>query len=296
MWPRTASELVRVQRELGALTPPLWRPAGPRPLVAGCFVCFGRGGAAAGRPDEPGWAAAVLLRGDRREVGTAVVSGTAGAPYEPGLLALREGPLLEAAVRALPERPEVLIANASGRDHPAAPGLPSTSGLVLDLPSVGVTDRPFLASGDEPAPERRATSPLLLGGAEVARALRTRAGAAPSWCTPGGGPNSMPPSPSSSRPPAAPARRSRFAGRGERRVRRAPRRRLRPTDAAQSSIRNPTFRVTWWCATRPSSMWPRIATTSYQSRCRSDSEALAIALFIASVTPSGDDPVISTDL
>jgi deoxyribonuclease V len=185
VWPSTASELVRVQLELGAMTPAPWRPAGPRPLVAGCFVCFGRGGAGAGRPDEPGWAAAVLLRGDRRPAGAAVVSGTAGAPYEPGLLALREGPLLEAAVRALPERPEVLIANASGRDHPRRAGLALHLGAVLDLPSAGVTDRPLLASGGEPAPERRATSPLLLGDAEVARALCTRAGARPVVVHPG---------------------------------------------------------------------------------------------------------------
>jgi hypothetical protein len=103
MWPGTAAELVRVQHELAAQTLPPWRPSGPRPLVAGCFVCFRRGQRGPGRGDEPGWAAAVLMRGDRRQAGSAVVSGSAAAPYEPGLLALREGPLLEAAVRALPE-------------------------------------------------------------------------------------------------------------------------------------------------------------------------------------------------
>jgi deoxyribonuclease V len=176
MWPRTAAELVRVQLELGELTPPPWRPAGPRPLVAGCFVCFGRRGPGRG---EPAWAAAALTRGDRRHVATVVVTGTARAPYEPGLLALREGPLLEAAVRALPEPPEVVIANASGRDHPRRAGLALHLGAVLSLPTVGVTDRPLVACGPGPAAERRATSPLHLGGAEVARALRTRAGARP---------------------------------------------------------------------------------------------------------------------
>jgi deoxyinosine 3'endonuclease (endonuclease V) len=38
---------------------------------------------------------------------TTLVPGAARAPYEPGLLALREGALLETAVRALPELPEV---------------------------------------------------------------------------------------------------------------------------------------------------------------------------------------------
>jgi deoxyribonuclease V len=179
VWPRTASELIRVQLELAGLTPPPWQPAGPRPLVAGCFICFGRGGPRPGGVGEPGWAAAALVRGDRRSAGTAVVAGSAAAPYEPGLLALREGPLLEAALRALPERPEVVIANASGRDHPRRAGLALHLGAVLGLPSVGVTDRPLLAIGPEPPAGRGATGPLLLDGAEVARTLRTRSDARP---------------------------------------------------------------------------------------------------------------------
>lgn len=54
--------------------------------------------------------------------GTAVVRGGAGARYRPGLLALREGRLLEAAGRELPAEPEVVIANAAGRDHALALG------------------------------------------------------------------------------------------------------------------------------------------------------------------------------
>jgi deoxyribonuclease V len=105
------------------------------------------------------------MRGDRRQAGSAVVEGVAAAPYEPGLLALREGPLLEAALRALPEMPEVVMANASGRDHPRGAGLALHLGAVLGLPSVGVTDRPLLG--------------LILGGKEVAREVHTRAGARP---------------------------------------------------------------------------------------------------------------------
>jgi deoxyribonuclease V len=125
------------------------------------------------------------MRADRRVIGTAVVRGEAGAPYEPGLLALREGRLLEAAVRALPGEPEVVIANATGRDHPYGAGLALHLGAVLGLPSIGVTDRPLVAEGAEPAPAYGATSPLLLEGAEVGRLLRTRAGARPVVVHPG---------------------------------------------------------------------------------------------------------------
>jgi deoxyribonuclease V len=48
-----------------------------------------------------------------------------------------------------------------------------------------VTDRPLLATGWEPDPERGAMSPLMLDRAEVARRLRTRAGARPIVVHPG---------------------------------------------------------------------------------------------------------------
>jgi deoxyribonuclease V len=185
MWPETPSELIRVQRELAGLNPTGWHSSGPRPLVAGCFVCFARGASASGHPAERGWAGAALMRADRHLVGAAVARGQAGGPYRPGLLALREGRLLEAALRALPQRPEVVIANATGRDHPRGAGLALHLGAVLDLPSVGVTDRPLLASGADPGPDRGARSPLLLDGAEVALLVRTRAGARPLVIHPG---------------------------------------------------------------------------------------------------------------
>jgi deoxyribonuclease V len=179
MWPSSAADLVLAQRELAGVVPPRWRPSAVRPLVAGCYVCFERGEAGRGRAGERGWAAAVLMRGNRGLIESVVSVGAAGAPYEPGLLALREGPLLDTALRALSERPEVLLCNATGRDHPRAAGLAVQLGAVLDLPSVGVTDRPLLAEGAEPGADRGATSPALLRGVEVARLLRTRVGARP---------------------------------------------------------------------------------------------------------------------
>lgn len=178
-WPKTPAELVRVQRELAIARPTPWRPPSARPLVAGCFVCFARGVGGRGHAGERGWAAATVMRADRQLAGTAIVRGRAGARYEPGQLALREGPLLETAVRALPTEPEVVIANATGRDHPHGAGLALHLGAALDLPSVGLTDRPLLAEGAEVPPERGAMGPLHLDGMEVARLLRTRLRARP---------------------------------------------------------------------------------------------------------------------
>jgi deoxyribonuclease V len=185
MWPRSESELVERQIQLAARQPPSWRVAAGRPMMAGCFVCFARWVRGRGRAGEPAWASAALMLGNRGPVATALARGKAGWRYEPGLLALREGPLLETAVRALPERPEVLIVNAGGRDHPRRAGLALHLGAALDLPSVGITDRPLLADGPPPGPERGATGPLLLEGREVARWLRTRVGARPVVVHPG---------------------------------------------------------------------------------------------------------------
>lgn len=176
-WPRTADELIARQRELARLRPPSWRPGSGPLRTAGCFVCFARGGARAGTESERGWAAAVLMVGSGRVIATAVIEGSPGAPYETGLLALREGALLEAAVRSLPESPEVLVANASGRDHPRRAGMALHLGAVLDLPSVGVTDRPLCAEGGPPGEARGATSPLRSEGRVVGHWVRTRAGA-----------------------------------------------------------------------------------------------------------------------
>jgi deoxyribonuclease V len=117
----------------------------------------------------------------RRREGTqtVVVAGEAGAPYIPGLLALREGPLLEAAVRALGARMDVLLVDATGRDHPRRAGLATALGAVLDVPTVGVTHRPLVATGAWPEDRRGAAAPLRIGDETVACWLRVRPGGRP---------------------------------------------------------------------------------------------------------------------
>jgi deoxyribonuclease V len=110
---------------------------------------------------------------------SAVVAGEAGAPYEPGLLALREGPLLEAAVRSLAQQPDALLVNATGRDHPRGAGLALHLGAVLELPTVGITHRLLLAEGAWPPDERGATNAFHVDGEPIGYWLRTRRGTRP---------------------------------------------------------------------------------------------------------------------
>jgi deoxyribonuclease V len=177
-WATTPDELARVQDELGRAAPPAWTPPTGVFVVGGSYACFARGIAGAGAAGDLGVAGAAVVRG-RRLVAVATALGSAGTPYVPGQLALREGPLLEAAVRGLSVRPPVLLVNATGRDHQRRAGLAVHLGAVLDLPTIGVTDRPLLAHGDLPPDLAWATSPLWLDGEPVGAWLRTRPGARP---------------------------------------------------------------------------------------------------------------------
>jgi deoxyribonuclease V len=177
-WPVSADELIQLQHSLGGMTPELWQPPTTTLIgIGACFACFERvqGAGAAG---DAGFAGAAVTQRRRLLAGVSS-SGPAGGPYLPALLALREGPLLEQAVRALEIAPEVLLVNATGRDHPRRAGLALHLGAVLGLPTVGVTTRPLVAEGPWPADQRGATAPLRLGGEVVGCWVRTRAAAKP---------------------------------------------------------------------------------------------------------------------
>src|SRR5699024_10746145 len=81
--------------------------------------------------------------------------------------------------------PEVVLLDATGRDHPRGAGLALHLGAVLDVPSVGVTHRPLLAQGAWPADRTGATADLCIDDVAVARWLRTRAGTRPLVVHPG---------------------------------------------------------------------------------------------------------------
>jgi deoxyribonuclease V len=176
-WPATVHELTQLQHALGEMTPEPWQPPTTVLRIGACFVCFERvhGAGAAG---DRGFAGAAVTH--RRHLLAGVsVNGPAGGPYLPALLALREGLLLEEAVRTLPVTPEVLVVNATGRDHPRRAGLALHLGAMLGLPTVGVTTRPLVAQGAWPVDQRAATAPLLLGREVVGYWVRTRTGARP---------------------------------------------------------------------------------------------------------------------
>jgi deoxyribonuclease V len=212
-WPSTEGELLRAQQALArdagaALVTAPWRLSRD-PLVCGCFVAFAPDDPGPGQAGDLAWAAAVAwrpsslrapndrpavrrsdqrLRGRRAEAGPrraidvddqVVVRDRARAPYRAGLLALREGPILERTVTTMRGRPDVLVVDATGLDHPRRAGLAVHLGAVVGVPSVGVTHRPLVARGNLPPMRRGATAPVQLDGRTVGVWTCTRSGARP---------------------------------------------------------------------------------------------------------------------
>jgi deoxyribonuclease V len=172
VWPQSLGRLASEQDRLAAEIWTAWRPLG-RYTVGAVFVCFAQTGPGNGSVGDQGFAAAAC--GDE----LAVVTGQAAAGYSPGRLALRQGPLLERALHGLSAFPDVLLVDATGRDHPRRCGLALHLGAVLGVPTVGVTHRPLGATGEWPADERGAASQLVLNGERVGYWVRTRRGARP---------------------------------------------------------------------------------------------------------------------
>ncbi len=209
-WPEPDDDLVALQVGLGeaamrALATDECRPSGEPLVLGGCFVVHARGTPGPGRQGDPAWAAAVAWRPGREANGPArrtdrhlrgvsgedgprraddvlaqcVLTGRATAPYVPGLLAGREGPLLAAALYGLDVRPDVVLVDASGRDHPRGAGLAVHLGAATGLPTVGITRRPLLATGAPPELRRGAISALRIADRCVAFWVCTRSGVRP---------------------------------------------------------------------------------------------------------------------
>jgi deoxyribonuclease V len=110
---------------------------------------------------------------------TAHFHGEARFPYVPGLLALREAPLVLSAFERLHGPVDLLLVDGQGLAHPRRFGLACHLGVALDLPAIGVAKSWFVGQHTTPGRERGAWQPLIDGGEVVGAALRTRAGTRP---------------------------------------------------------------------------------------------------------------------
>ena len=174
MWPDSHRDLERLQRKLARrveeVSPWTWSQGSP-PAVGGVFVSLPTGR----RGDEGrdiAWAAAVVMEG-HEVVATATATRELLRPYQSGYLALTVGPILEDVVNALSLRPDLIIVNAAGRDHPRGAGLALQLGAALDVPTIGVTDRPLVGGASEPGGKRGDWTPVRVDRSLVGFRLRT---------------------------------------------------------------------------------------------------------------------------
>ena len=65
-------------------------------------------------------------------------------PYKSGFLFYKDGPAVIEAYNKLEQKPDVLIVEANGILHPRRIGMASHVGILLDVPTIGITKRLML--------------------------------------------------------------------------------------------------------------------------------------------------------
>jgi deoxyribonuclease V len=77
-------------------------------------------------------------------------------PYVPGLLSFREAPVIIHAYQTLSHKPELLLIDGCGINHPRFAGLATYVGVILDLPTIGVAKSLLCGTGQVPTAEGEA--------------------------------------------------------------------------------------------------------------------------------------------
>jgi deoxyribonuclease V len=174
-WTTTHRDLERLQRKLARRVteadPWEWDPD-EAPSIGAVFVSL-----PSGRHQElrdVAWAAAVVMEGPN-VVASATATRRLDRPYQPGYLGLTVGPILEDVVHALSTRPDIIVVNAAGLDHERGAGLAIQLGAALDLPTVGVTERPNVGEAPDPGTRRGDWTPVRLENRLVGFRVRTLA-------------------------------------------------------------------------------------------------------------------------
>ncbi len=179
LWDLSVAEMIAAQKEMAPLVS-LETSLREVRLVAGVDLALGR-------EDELGRGVVVVWRlEDGAVVEEAVVEMPITIPYIPGLLAFREGPLVEAALRKVQSEPDLLLFDGQGIAHPRGLGIAAHVGVLLDRPTIGIGKTRLTGRAEEPGPEPGDRTPLLLpNGRQIGVLLRTRRGSKPVYVSPG---------------------------------------------------------------------------------------------------------------
>jgi len=177
-WDLTPTEAVALQRQLAARVERQNRL--PRlTTVCGLDVSYDR-------DDDVFFAAAVVLAlPDLTVLESQTAAARSPFPYIPGLLSFREIPVAARALARLTIRPDLLACDGQGLAHPRRFGLACHLGVLYDVPALGLAKSRLIGEAAEPGPEKGAWTWLADRGENIGQIVRTRAGVAPLYVSPG---------------------------------------------------------------------------------------------------------------
>ncbi|MDY7010073.1 MAG: deoxyribonuclease V [Planctomycetota bacterium] len=177
-WDIPPARAIALQRELASRVR-IEPVSGPVLTIAGTDCAFAAGGSRI-------VAVAVLCDVGTLEVIASVhVSQTCRFPYVPGLLSFRETPAVIAAVKRLPDRPDLLMCDGQGLAHPRRLGLACHVGLWLNLPTIGTAKSRLCGEHRPVGNNRRCRVQLRDKGEIIGSVLRTRTGVKPLYVSVG---------------------------------------------------------------------------------------------------------------
>ena len=138
------------------------------------------------KPDTAVVGIAVLSFPEIESIEKKVVKGRVTFPYIPGLLAFREGPLIEKLLNKLNCKPDIIMFDGHGMAHPRNFGIASHIGVLLNMTAIGLAKSKLIGECRIPANNKGATSHLIdNNGTIIGKVLRSRAGCKPVFVSTG---------------------------------------------------------------------------------------------------------------
>ncbi len=105
-------------------------------------------------------------------------------PYIPSFLSFREGPAIISAFRSLKTRPDLLMVDGCGINHPRSAGLATHIGVALDMATIGVAKKLLCGIVEKPI-NIGEYSPIILHDQYIGVSLLSKKGCNPIIIAPG---------------------------------------------------------------------------------------------------------------
>ncbi|MEL4304688.1 endonuclease V [Methanococcoides sp. LMO-2] len=104
-------------------------------------------------------------------------------PYIPTYLTFREGKPIVDALSELGKKPDLLMVDGCGINHPRKAGLATHIGVVMDMPTIGIAKN--ILCGEADRPDVGEAKPLLYHGDQIGWLLKTNKRSNPIVVAPG---------------------------------------------------------------------------------------------------------------